>query len=80
MDVIPGGILSQADWDAVVCTYPRVGLADGTIEKMCVFCREKPSTTLENFVPDFGKAMVDGHSRKPNRFLTALWRRLAGER
>lgn len=71
-DVIPGGVLSQAEWDAVAKAYPRNGLRDGMIEKMCGFCREKPATTFDNFVGDFGEAFVEGFSRKPNRFFDAF--------
>lgn len=71
-DMIPGGLLSQAEWNAVAKAYPREGLRDGMIEKMCGFCKEKPATTFDNFVGDFGEALVSGYSRKPNRFFDAF--------
>ena len=71
-DIIPGGVLSQAEWDGVVEAYPRDGLRDGLIGKMCGFCRDKPATTFDNFVGDFGEELVEGYSSKPNRFFDAF--------
>lgn len=71
-DVVPGGILSHAQWDAVAEAYPRDGLRDGLIGKMCGFCRDKPETTVDNFVGDFGEAFVEGYSRNGKRFFDAF--------
>lgn len=69
-DIIPGGALSQAEFDGVVEEYPRQGLKNGMIEKLCGFCRDKPETTYDNFVGDFGeKFQVTGYSLEPHRFI-----------
>lgn len=71
-DAIPGGLLTPEEFDAVAKVYPRTELRDGLIEKMCGFCRDKPATTYDNFVGDFGEELVEGYSRKPNRVYDAV--------
>ena len=71
-DAIPGGLLTQEEFDAVAKAYPRAELRDGLIRKMCGFCRDKPATTYDNFVGDFGDELVEGYSRKPNRVFDAM--------
>lgn len=67
-DVTPGGVLSQEEWDKVAKAYPRDGLRDRMIGKLCGLCKDKPATTYDNWFGDFGEALVEGYSRKPNRF------------
>lgn len=64
---LPGGVLSQEEWDAIVAEYPRAGFREGVTKIMCNLCRTKPEATYDNFVGDFGEEMVEGYSRKGHR-------------
>ncbi|KAK3066317.1 hypothetical protein LTR53_017385 [Teratosphaeriaceae sp. CCFEE 6253] len=66
VDAVPG-TMTQAEWDAIVAEFPRHGFRDGVVEIMCGLCRTKPETTYDNFVADFGDALVEGYSSKGHR-------------
>jgi len=52
---MPGGLLSVEEYKEVLHAFPRLGFtSDGLKEIMCNLCREKPETTFDNFVGDFG--------------------------
>lgn len=64
---VPGGALTQAEWDAIRKDYPRNGFKTGVVDLMCGLCRNKPETTFSSFVGDFGEELVDGYTRKGKR-------------
>lgn len=61
---IPGGALTQEEWDAIRKDYPREGFKTGVVEVMCGLCRTKAETTFYSFVGDFGEELVEGYTRK----------------
>ncbi|KIW19125.1 hypothetical protein PV08_03417 [Exophiala spinifera] len=58
---IPGNPISVDEYKEIVTAFPRLGFKDHLVEIMCGLCREKPDTTFDNFVSDFGKSFgLDG--------------------
>ena len=64
---VPGGALQVAEWKKIAHEYPRGGLKNGVVQKMCGFCRSKPEVTYATFVGDFGDELVEGYSQKSHR-------------
>ena len=50
----PPGVLAVDEYKAIVKGFPREGFKEDMIQIMCGFCRDKPSTTLDTFVGQFG--------------------------
>ncbi len=65
-----GGQLTWDEWDAINKQFPRLNLADGVIEILCNFCRQKPETTYDNLVGDIGEAHLEGFSREGHKFVS----------
>ncbi|PLB51314.1 hypothetical protein P170DRAFT_353150 [Aspergillus steynii IBT 23096] len=57
----PGGLLTKAEYNAVVAELPADGFKVGVKELMCELCEKKPETTYDNFVRDFGERFVQGY-------------------
>jgi len=64
--------MTQQQWDVIVAEYPRLGFRDGVVELMCGLCRTKPETTYDNFVGEFGDALVEGYSSKGHRSIEMI--------
>ncbi|KAK3702205.1 hypothetical protein LTR37_015037 [Vermiconidia calcicola] len=64
---IPGGTLSDSAWKTIIHDFPRQGFKSGVIETMCGLCKNKPETTYNTFVSEFGDEMVDGYTSKGQR-------------
>ncbi|KAH7120678.1 hypothetical protein EDB81DRAFT_814545 [Dactylonectria macrodidyma] len=52
----PGGAISVEEYKEVVAAFPRVGFTDALVQTMCGLCRDKPETTFDNDVKEFGLA------------------------
>ncbi|KAI4139597.1 MAG: hypothetical protein L6R39_006209 [Caloplaca ligustica] len=63
----PMGLLTQAEYDAVVREVPRLGMKDAFKEVMCGLCRTKPATTYDNQCSEWGEKYVEGYSRVGHR-------------
>jgi hypothetical protein len=50
----PGGLITVEEYKAVASLFPRVGFKEELRQIMCGLCRDKPSTTFDNFVGEFG--------------------------
>ena len=50
----PPGIITVDEYKAVIKAFPRAGFYTEFPEIMCGFCKNKPETTFDNFVSDFG--------------------------
>lgn len=63
--MIPGAdtLLTPTIFDSVVAEFPRLGFKNQLQQILCEICRQKPDTTYDNFVGDFGVRYVDGYSR-----------------
>jgi len=66
------GLLKRKVWEDVGKEFPRTGFKDGVTEMLCGLCREKPGTTYDNWVADWGIAYVEGYSREGKRVLDAF--------
>jgi hypothetical protein len=66
------GVLAAGVWDEVVKEFPRGGYREGIKDIMCGLCRDKPQTTYDNFVSEFGVAYVEGYSLTGKTFLDLL--------
>jgi hypothetical protein len=60
----PGGLIAQDEYDSVVKELPLVQFKESVKRKMCGLCQNKPETTYDNFVRDFGERLVEGYSAK----------------
>ena len=61
------GGLTWKEYEGIVKEFPRLKMADGIVEILCGFCRDKPETTYDNFVGDVGEKFVEGYSRVGTR-------------
>lgn len=66
------GVLAANVWDEVVKEFPRGGYREGIKDVLCGLCRDKPNTTYDNFVSEFGVAYVEGYSLEGKKFLDLL--------
>lgn len=63
----PGGWITKQFWDELLKAFPRLGFREEFKNALCGLCREKPETTRDNFVADFGEWLVDGYERGTGR-------------
>lgn len=52
---MPGGLFTLEEQKDIVAAFPGLGFADELVHIMCGLCRDKPDTTYDNFVSEFGK-------------------------
>jgi len=67
VDVLGAGLdrIPQDKLAAIVSEFPRLKLKDGLKECLCNIVRQKPATTFDNIVRDFGVRYVEGYTH-PN--------------
>ena len=65
---VRGNALSVAEWQDIAREFPRTGLRNGVIQKMCGFCRNKPHATYDTLAGEFGEAFVEGYTQKGHRW------------
>ena len=53
-DRAAGGHLTWEAWNVAIKELPRLGLREGVREICCRLCCEKPETTYDNFVGQYG--------------------------
>ncbi|KAL1405727.1 hypothetical protein Q8F55_007397 [Vanrija albida] len=56
----PAGAISVAEFQEVVGAFPRLAFRDELPRTLCGLCRDKPGTTFDNFVGEFGAALLEG--------------------
>jgi HD domain len=63
VDVLGAGLdrIPQDKLAAIVSEFPRLKLKDGLKECLCNIVRQKPATTFDNIVRDFGVRYVEGY-------------------
>ena len=67
---LPGSPISIDEYKEVVGAFPRLGFKDEVRGILCGLCRDKPETTYDNFVADFGKAYgLDGKGEQKDEFV-----------
>jgi hypothetical protein len=47
-------LISVDEYKEIVTAFPREGFKDDLVQIMCGLCRNKPSTTFDTFVGEFG--------------------------
>jgi hypothetical protein len=57
----PGGIISKADFSAVIKELPRLDFKEGVTQILCNLCVHKPGTTYDTFAREFGIRFVNGY-------------------
>lgn len=67
-----GGALTWDEWRTVVTEVPRLGMREGVREIMCGLCRNKPESTWDNFVGDFGERYVEGYSLEGRKVIDVM--------
>lgn len=67
-----GGLVGQEKWDEVTKEYPRTNMKETAREVLCNVCKEKPETTYDNFLRDYGEKYVEGYSVAGKRIIDAL--------
>ncbi|CRG92439.1 hypothetical protein PISL3812_09499 [Talaromyces islandicus] len=60
----PGALITSDEYNSVVKELPLVQFKESVKRKLCGLCENKPQTTYDNFVRDFGQRFVDGYSAK----------------
>lgn len=60
----PGGVIAVDEFRAVIRAYPRIEFTEELVKIMCGLCRNKPETTYDNFVGDFGNTYVKGYKEE----------------
>ncbi|RSH83280.1 uncharacterized protein EHS24_006955 [Apiotrichum porosum] len=56
----PTGTISVDEYKEVVATFPRLDFREELPKILCGLCVDKPQTTYDNFVGDFGLAGLQG--------------------
>lgn len=65
----PGAMVTSDEYEAVAALFPRSGFKDEFIQTLCGLCKDKPTTTYDNIVGDFGVAFgLDGKGEGKERF------------
>ena len=57
----PEGVISRADFNAVIQELPRLDFKEGVKQILCNLCIHKPETTYDSFSRDFGIRFVKGY-------------------
>ncbi|KIV96058.1 hypothetical protein PV10_03640 [Exophiala mesophila] len=70
---IPGNLITVEEYKEIVHAFPRSNFKNELIHIMCGLCRDKPQTTFDNFVSDFGVIYgLDGHGTGKEDFLKSV--------
>ncbi|KAL2426610.1 hypothetical protein ABEF95_010642 [Exophiala dermatitidis] len=48
-------LITVDEYKEVVAKFPRLGFKDDLVSILCGLCRDKPATTMDNFVSEYGK-------------------------
>jgi hypothetical protein len=64
VDVLGAGLdrIPQNKQGAILAEFPRLGLKNELKECLCNIVRQKPATTFDNIVRDFGVRYVEGYT------------------
>jgi hypothetical protein len=64
VDVLGAGLdrITPEKQQAILAEFPRLGLKNGLKECLCNIVRQKPATTFDNIVRDFGVRYVEGYT------------------
>lgn len=46
--VVPGNVLSTAEWQSIGREFPRSGLRNGSLQRLCSLCRANPESIYNN--------------------------------
>jgi hypothetical protein len=64
VDVLGAGLdrIPHDKLPAILAEFPRLGLKNGLKDCLCTIARQKPATTFDNIVRDFGVRYVNGYA------------------
>ncbi|RFU80685.1 metal dependent phosphohydrolase [Trichoderma arundinaceum] len=67
-------LITVEEYHAVMKLFPRAGFDfEGFKNALCTLCREKPATTYDNFVGEFGRKYgLDGNGKGKEEFSAAM--------
>ncbi|OCT49900.1 metal dependent phosphohydrolase [Cladophialophora carrionii] len=69
---LPGSPITIDEYKEIITAFPRLGFKEELRGIMCGLCRDKPETTYDNFVGDFGKIYgLDGKGGGREEFTKA---------
>ncbi|KAH7146725.1 hypothetical protein B0J13DRAFT_552540 [Dactylonectria estremocensis] len=69
----PGGAISIEEYKEVVAAFPHIEFTDALVRTMCGLCRDKPETTFDNDVKEFGLTFgFDGKGKGKEDFRREL--------
>ncbi|KIW86809.1 uncharacterized protein Z519_12595 [Cladophialophora bantiana CBS 173.52] len=67
---VPGCSITVDEYQEVLAAWPRLGFKEEMRQTLCGFCRDKPETTLDNFVAEFGRIYgLDGKGGGRDEFV-----------
>lgn len=70
---LPGNLITVEEYKEIVHAFPRSNFKNELIHIMCGLCRDKPHTTFDNFVADFGVIYgLDGNGTGKEEFLKSF--------
>lgn len=70
---MPGDFITLEEHKEIVNAFPRLGFHDEVIRVMCGLCKDKPETTFDNPVHEFGiKYGLDGNGKGKQEFATTV--------
>src|SRR5262245_31667959 len=53
--------IPKATMESILAAYPRLQMKQRFKDSLCVMARERPQTTYDNFVRDFGERFIPGY-------------------
>ena len=67
---VGSGVITDDEYKAILKAFPREGFREDMVSIMCGLCREKPETTYDNFVSEFGRKYgTDGRGGGKEEFI-----------
>lgn len=67
---LPGAPISVEEYKEVVSLFPRLDFKNELREIFCGMCREKPETTFDNFVSEYGRLYgLDGKGKNRDKWI-----------
>jgi hypothetical protein len=62
-------LISVGEYKEIVTAFPREGFKDDLVQIMCGLCKNKPATTFDTFVGEFGLDFgLDGKGADKERY------------
>lgn len=67
---LPGNPITQEQYQEIAKAFPRLNFKTEMRDTFCTFCRDKPETTIDNVVGEYGKVYgFDGKGGEKDKFM-----------